>query len=219
MRARPRHRLKGADLLLHQVDLATERDIPRRADAFLLIEPGRERAAPPQEHVESLDQGVPAHPRVGRAGVMAPHAFHLLPFGLGQRGVVADQVPGHQGFLRTAHPAGALPALTLALGLHQRRDLRVETRPPRPSDGGALPGGACQEPTQARDARPTRDLPPQPRERAPLLAQQQPQQHGHEVLILGFAETRGEAGRPLAHTGIEAYNRDRHGGPPGCKGV
>jgi len=65
---RPHDGRKGADVLLHQVYFAAEGDTACRADALLLIEPGREGAAPAQEDIEPLDQGVPTYPRVSRAG-------------------------------------------------------------------------------------------------------------------------------------------------------
>ncbi len=207
MRARPRHRREGADVLLHQVDFALERDPACRADALLLIELGREGAPPPQEDVEPLDQGVPAHPRVHRAGVVVSDPFHLLALRFSQRGVVADQVPGHEGFRGTPHPAGARVALTCTLGLHQRGDLRLEAGQPRPHDRILVPRCPRDEPAQAGDARAARDLPPQARERARFLTQQQPQQHSHEVLVLRLAETGGEGSGPLADTGVKAYNR------------
>ncbi len=219
VRARPRHRRKGADVLLHQVDFALEGHRARGADALLLVEPGRQRTAPPQEDVQPLDQGMPPDPRVGRAGVVVSDPFHLLALGFSQRGVVADEVPGHEGFLGAPHLTGARLALTVALGLHQRGDLRLEAGQPRPHDRLLVPGCARDEPAQAGDARTARDLPPQPRECARVLTQQQPQQHGHEVLILRLAEAAAETRRPLAYTRIKAYNRNRHGVSPGYKGV
>src|SRR5205085_11813063 len=47
----------------------------------------------------------------------------------------------------------------------------------------------------------------------------QPQQHGHEVLILGLGKQRAEPLSKMLQGFIQTYNRNRHGSPPWSQGL
>src|SRR5205085_886472 len=212
MRARAGDRHKALDQLDHQVQFAAEGHPRGLADRLLLVELRCQGAAAAQEYVEPLNQGVPAHVRARRRGVVPPYPLHLLAFGLGHRRVVADQVPGHNGLRRTAPTPWARLPLSLLFGLDHGRHLCSEARQPELHEVCGLPRRVREEPAHAGQTRTVRDLAQQARQGPRFVAQEQAQQHGHDVLILRLAQTGAERLHPLAHTGIEAYNRDRHGG-------
>src|SRR5438874_11793270 len=212
MRARAGDRHKALDQLDHQVQFAAEGHPRGLADRLLLVELRCQGAAAAQEYVEPSNQGVPAHVRARRRGVVPPYPLHLLAFGLGHRRVVADQVPGHNGLRRTAPTPWARLPLPLLFGLDHGRHLCSEARQPELHEVCGLPRRVREEPAHAGQTRTVRDLAQQARQGPRFVAQEQAQQHGHDVLILRLAQTGAERLHPLAHTGIEAYNRDRHGG-------
>src|SRR5205085_3927298 len=116
------------------------------------------------------------------------------------------------GLRRTAPTPWARLPLPLLFGLDHGRHLCSEARQPELHEVCGLPRRVREEPAHAGQTRTVRDLAQQARRGPRFVAQEQAQQHGHDVLILRLAQTGAERLHPLAHTGIEAYNRDRHGG-------
>src|SRR6266702_878549 len=81
-----------------------------------------------------------------------------------------------------------------------------------------FPGGFRQKATQSCQTGAIRNLPQQAREGSCSLTEHQSQQHGHEVLILGFGEHLPKPFCKVADIFIQAYNGDRHWTPPWPQG-
>ena len=128
--------------------------------------------------------------------------------------VVSNQIPGHQGNLGTPAPFGLRLHLPRDLGTDLR--LQVVTKLPEPLLGDPLFVPRCtrEKTAQPRQTRCLAHLPQQFRKHPSAFALHQPQQHGHEVLVLGFTQVLTVALRKVAHLFIQTYNGNRHRTPP-----
>jgi hypothetical protein len=119
MRQRPCDRLKGPDERLHQCNLAGEGHPFRFADPRLVIQLRSQRTvSPPSAHTDSApcyDQGSVCPPWSNDAAPALPSSY---PSEMSHRRVVPDQVPCHDGLLRTASMLGLLLALSLQFCCH-----------------------------------------------------------------------------------------------------
>src|SRR6266566_4911413 len=82
MRERSRDRLKRADCGFHQLDLTLEGDAFHFTDFLLSIQLGSQGTAPPQQHIQTLDQAMTGHAFVFGRRMMPAQSLHLLGFAL-----------------------------------------------------------------------------------------------------------------------------------------
>src|SRR6266852_8224144 len=85
--------------------------------------------------------------------------------------------------------------------------------------GFGFPGRLREKATQSCQARSRADLTQQAAQGSPSFTLHQPQQHGHEVLVLGLGEQVLEPLGKVAHLFIQTYNGDWHWTPPGSQGL
>src|SRR6266849_5834519 len=82
-----------------------------------------------------------------------------------------------------------------------------------------FPGRFGEKPAQSCQARSCADLTQQVAQGSSSFTLHQPQQYGHEVLVLGFGEQVLEPLGKVAHLFIQTYNGDWHWTPPGSQGL
>ena len=181
-------RLKGADHGFHQVNLALERHPFRLADRLLSIQLRSQRTASPQQHIQALDQAMAFHAFLLRGRVMHTQALHLLAFAFLKRRVIKSYVPCHDGWLGTASTLGVRLALALLFCFDQRLHLLPKVPQPAFNDSCRLPGCLREKAAQPGQARSTSNLTQQSSQRTRSFTEHQPQQHDHEVLVLGLGE-------------------------------
>jgi hypothetical protein len=93
---------------------------------------------------------------------------------------------------------------------HTRGKRTVKAFSPPSRELALSPRRLRQKATERGYRRLNRNRAEQPRQRAFASAQQQPQQHGHKVLVLRTAEAVRECLGLLAQPFVYAYNRDSH---------
>src|SRR5258708_38393922 len=211
-------RLKGADGRLHQFDLAAERNVFRFADRLLSIQLRSQGTASSQQYIQTLDQAMTRQALVLGGRMMQPQSFHLPAFGLVHRRVIPNQIPCHDGLFGTTSMLCLPLALSLLfccdLGLHHLMKVSQPTFYQR----CCFPRGFRQKTAQSCQTWSIGNPAHQSRERSRAFTQHQPQQHGHEVLVLRLTQVFTEPlGKVVQHF-IQTYNGDRHGSPPWSQG-
>ncbi len=150
--------------------------------------------------------------------MMHPQSLHLLAFGLVHRRVIPNQIPCHDGLFGTTSMLCLPLALSLLfccdLGLHHLMKVSQPTFYQR----CCFPRGFRQKTAQSCQTWSIGNPAHQSRERSRAFTQHQPQQHGHEVLVLRLTQVFTEPlGKVVQHF-IQTYNGDRHGSPPWSQG-
>src|SRR6266571_1181621 len=219
MRQGPCNRLKGANDRLHQVNLAGEGHAFRFADPLLSIQLRSQWAAPPQEHIQTLHHTMTGDPFPLRRRMMLPQPFHLLAFRLVHRRVIPDQIPCHDGLLGRASMLGLLLALSLELYCHLRLHRLAKVPQPAFCHGFGFPGRFGEKAAQSCQAPSSATLTQQAAQGSPSFTLHQPQQYGHEVLVLGLREQFLEPLGKVAHLFIQTYNGNWHWTPPWSQGL
>src|SRR6266516_3498867 len=210
--------LKCADGGFHQLDLALEGHAFHFADLLLSIHLGSQGTASPQEHIQTLDQAMTGHALVFGRRMMPAQSLHLLGFALVYRRVIPNQIPCHDGCFGTASTLGLPLALSLELCCHLWLHLFPEMPQPAFGHGCLFPRRFRQKATQSRQTGSIRNLLQQTRERSCPFAEHQPQQYGHEVLVLGVGEHLPKAFCKVAYLFVQTYNGYRHRTPPWIQG-
>jgi hypothetical protein len=169
-----------------------------------------EWTAPPQEHIERLDQRMTSNCRTRRSGVMVADTLHLLATHLVTDAVIANQVSSHDGSLRAASTLGTSRTIVGETLSHRGTKSKVKAFSPPSSQISGSPGCLGQKAAKASQRRLDRDRTQQSTQRSLALAEQQAQQHGNFVLILQTTEAVRERLGILAQPLVCAYNRDSH---------
>ncbi|MGB8348387.1 MAG: hypothetical protein WCD86_26130 [Ktedonobacteraceae bacterium] len=125
----------------------------------------------------------------------------LLAFA--HRRIVPDQIPGHGGLFGTASALGLSASLVLAFGFHQRLHLCAKMLQPDDDQCFLHPRGFREKPAQSTQTGGLTHLAQDAAQRALALTLQQPQQYGHEVLVLRLGKRRAEPLRKVAHFFIQ----------------
>jgi len=125
---------------------------------------------------------------------MPPLPFHGLCIALDVGGIVQDQETCHDGWAWTTRSSRAL-------GMGLAGSGQVFDRP----------GSTFQEAAEAAKGDPDSDLAQQAGEGAPLVAVEQLQQYGDEVLPLRQAEDGAQGLSEVAQAGLLGYKRLGHG--------
>lgn len=207
----PWNRFEGPDDFLGKVDLAPEPDSLPLGDGPLPVQERRERTTTVQQEVEACQEAVATDLATFRCRVVHPQTLHDLPFRLLVGGVVDHQETCHHGLLGTSHPPGALGPLVRMSCLDERDHLLPETPQPRLCHLPHRPGGLRKEPGKRCQGSGACDLAQQTAQRPPFFTLDEPQQHGHEVLPLGLAETVGKRLCELHQGRLHAYHGKGHG--------
>ena len=129
MRARARRGHERGDELHQQIHFALEAPARAFATGLLLIEVGRLHTPPTQDYIEHRHQTVARQRLLGGGTVVAPQPLHLAALGFVHRRVVANQIPGHEGWGAMTPTRRTLSALTRLFG--------------RDGGGDLLPKGLC----------------------------------------------------------------------------
>jgi hypothetical protein len=143
--------------------------------------------------------------------MMPPQSFHLLAFAFLYRRVIPYQIPCHDGWLGTASTPGKRLALSLLFSFDLRLHLVPKVPKPVLSYGCCLPGGLREKATESCQARMIGYVTQQSTERSRSLAEHQPQQYDHEVLVLRFTPLLTKPLGQLAQVLIQTYNGNKHG--------
>ena len=173
-----------------------------RADRLLAIQLWFERALAPLHDIQQLHQAMPDHLRPGGGRIVLAQTSHLLAAYLMDRGVVANQVPSHDGCGRTTTARRERGALASLLGLDERGDLGVEALAPGLSNLGRGPGCDGEKATEAGEGGLDGNMAQQSREGLGFLTEQQGHQDDLEGAVLRLAEARAKRCGELAQPGI-----------------
>ncbi len=207
-------RLETPDALSHQVTLAGKHHTLGFADRFLMIQLWRKWTATIGDRVERLCQAmVGQHPSLRRRVVLA-QTFHLLATSLVAGRVIADEVNGHTGCLRTPRSVGPAGALLREQGRHLWGNLLTKAAEPCTRHHAGVPRCLCQKATQARHTPGSCDRAEEIAQCARVMTQEQRHQHNHEMPSLGAREALPEGSCILAHPLILAYNWYPHCASP-----
>ena len=207
-------RLKRPDQLFHEVDLALEKHLFGVAYCLLMVQLRSQRAAAIQQHIESLDQAMTHDPLVFGRRVVPVQPFHLLAFRFAHRRVIEGHIPGHEGLLGTASTLGLKLALTVSFRLHQRPHLLAEVREPASHQFLLRSRGLREIPAQSSQTGIRSHFSQQSRQRSSSFTLHQPQQYGHEVLVLRLTQQDSEPLGKVTQLVIQAYNGQWHRTPP-----
>src|SRR6266699_775721 len=218
VRLRPCDWLTFANEGFHQRDLALKWDRFGFAHFGLTVQQRCQGTWAIQQHVESLQQAVANDALVIGAPVVFAQSFHLAPFRLAHRRIIPDDIPGHEGLFGTTSMLELTFALLLAFDFHLR--LHQGAKMLKTDDHQCLlqPRGFREKSAQPTQTRRLTDLAQDSAQRALAIALQQPQQYGHEVLVLRLGKNRAETLRKVAHFFIQTYNRLWHRTPPWFQG-
>jgi len=212
------NRLELTNESLHQLDLAVEWHLFGFAHLGLPIELWSQRTGTIQQHIESLHQTVPDNALVIRGRVVLPQSFHFSSFRFAHRQIVPNHIPGHEGLFGTPSTLGLLLALLFPFRCHQRLHLSTKLSLPTSHDRSRLPRGDREKSTQPTQTERLAYLTQHSAQRSPALAFHQPQQYGHEVLLLRLGKQQAETLGKMAHFFVQAYNRLWHWTPPWSQG-
>jgi len=137
---------------------------------------GFQRAAAAKQDIQAGKETMPWHHLLLGSRVVPAQAFHLLSLGLGADRIVEDQKTCHYGFPGTPPTLRLLRLQAAMFGLDQRLHLF-----PEPGQPGCLAGRPRPDSQEARKAGKADRLPNaglEPRQSAPPLLFDQPQQYG-----------------------------------------
>src|SRR5712692_959371 len=213
-----RDRLERPNEGLHQLDLAVELHLFGFAHRCLTIQLRNQGTGAIQQHVDPLHHTVADDALVIGGRVVLAQSLHLVSFRFAHRRIVPDHIPGHEGLFGTASTLGFKLALPIAFRIHQRLHLCAKVLLPPGHNRFLRPRGFREKPAQPTQTGSLAHLTQQSRERAPSFAFHQPQQYGHEVLILLLGVQRAESLGKMADFFIQAYNRLWHRTPPWSQG-
>jgi hypothetical protein len=128
--------------------------------------------------------------------------------------VIEDGEGSDLGILGLSSQERTMGLLALVLRLHPGYQLLSETLQPGVGQLLGRPGGLAEEATQDAEGADTSNSTEQPSEGATFWRQDEPQQHGDEVLELGQGEGLTEGLSVLAQSYLQAYDRYGHGSWP-----
>ncbi len=206
VRSRPDDWLELANERFHQLDLALERHLFGFTHLRLPVQLRSQRAPTIQQDVESLNQAVADDALVMGGRMMLAQTFHLAPFRFAHGRVIPNDIPGHEGLFPATSALGLSLALLFSFDFHQRLHLFPEMLQPDDDQRFLNPRGDREKPAQSTQAGRLSNLAHDPPQRALAFALQQPQQYGHEVLILRLAEHRAKTLGKVTDFFIQAYN-------------
>src|SRR5258708_3049753 len=142
--------------------------------------------------------------------MMQAQSLHLFRLALVHRRVIPNQIPCHNGWLGTASPL----YLPLTLALLFCYDYRLHGFPKGPQPllcyRCCFPGGFRQKAAQPCQARSVSNLMQQSSQGSCSFTEHQPQQYGHEVLVLGLREKSAVPFAKVAQVLVQTYNGNWH---------
>src|SRR5205823_3763343 len=118
------------------------------------------------------------------------------------------------GLLGTASTLALLLALSLEFCCDARLHLFPKVLQPVFCQRGGFPGRFREKAAQSCQTGSSANLTQQVAQGSSSFTLHQPQQHGHEVLVLGLGEQVLEPLAKVAHLFIQTYNGNWHGTPP-----